>query len=264
MSLDDSHDPKYKEPFTSSSITNSSHGNVFPSFPVSSRNTSDKEEISFSRKSESYCVSFVDIVNSTNITAQISHTEKIGKYYSIFINTMATLARNYGAKITKNAGDSLIYYFPKTSDITNKAAFIDVIECGLTMISAGTVLNTKMYEEGLPSIDYRISADYGRVGIVSSAISQNDDLFGPTMNICSKINSKASPNQMVIGGDLYQIIKSFSRFHHDYRFKSAGEYYIGFKHLYPIYSVLTKNRTQTLSSHDQLTRLKPVQIHSSA
>ena len=263
MSLDDSHDPKYKEPFTSSSISNSSHGNVFPSFPASSRNISDKEEISFSSKSENYCVSFVDIVNSTNITAQISHTEKIGKYYSIFLNTMATLARNYGAKITKNAGDSLIYYFPKTADSTNKAAFIDVIECGLTMISAGTVLNTKMYEEGLPSIDYRISADYGRVGIVSSAISQNDDLFGPTMNICSKINSKALPNQMVIGGDLYQIIKS-SNHRHDYRFKSVGEYPVGFKQMYPVYSVLIKNRTQTLPSHDeQMTKLKPVQMHSS-
>lgn len=265
MSVDDSYDAKYKEPFTSSSISNSSHGNVFPSFPVSSRNISDKEEISFSSKSENYCVSFVDIVNSTNITAQISHTEKIGKYYSIFINTMATLARNYGAKITKNAGDSLIYYFPKTSDITNKAAFKDVIECGLTMISAGTVLNTKMNEEGLPSVDYRISADYGRVGIVRSAISQNDDLFGPTVNICSKINSKALPNQMVIGGDLYQIIKSSSYPHrHDYRFKSVGEYSVGFKQMYPVYSVLTKNRTQTLSPHDeQMIRLKPVQMHPS-
>ena len=267
MSLDDSHDPKYKEPFTSSSISNSSHGNVFSSFPSSSTNTSDKEEISFSSKAESYCVSFVDIVNSTNITAQISHTEKIGKYYSIFINTMATLARNYGAKITKNAGDSLIYYFPKTADSTNKAAFIDVIECGLTMISAGTVLNTKMYEEGLPSIDYRISADYGRVGIVRSAISQNDDLFGPTMNICSKINSKALPNQMVIGSDLYQIIKSSSSSYHrlDYRFKSVGEYSVGFKQTYPVYSVLAKKRNQTLSSHDeQMKRLKPVQMHSSS
>jgi two-component system, OmpR family, response regulator ChvI len=265
MSLDDSHDPKYKEPFTSSSNSNSSHGNVFPSFPASSRNMSEKEEISFSSKSENYCVSFVDIVNSTNITAQISHTEKIGKYYSIFINTMATLARNYGAKITKNAGDSLIYYFPKTADSTNEAAFIDVIECGLTMISAGTVLNTKMYEEGLPSIDYRISADYGRVGIVSSAISQNDDLFGPTMNICSKINSKALPNQMVIGGDLYQIIKSFSNHRHDYRFKSVGEYSVGFKQMYPVYSVLIKNRTQTLPSSpdEQMAKLKPVQMHSS-
>ena len=269
MSLDDSHDPKYKEPFTSSPISNSSHGNVFPSFPSSSTNTSDKEEISFSSKAESYCVSFVDIVNSTNITAQISHSEKIGKYYSIFINTMATLARDYGAKITKNAGDSLIYYFPKTADSTNKAAFIDVIECGLTMISAGTLLNTKMYEEGLPSIDYRISADYGRVGIVRSAISQNDDLFGPTMNICTKINSKALPNQMVIGSDLYQIIKSSSSsssYHRlDYRFKSVGEYSVGFKQTYPVYSVLAKKRNQTLSSHDeQMKRLKPVQMHSSS
>ena len=264
MNVDDSHDPKYKEPFTSSSTSNSSHGNVFPSFPVSSRNISDKEEISFSSKAESYCVSFVDIVNSTNITAQISHTEKIGKYYSIFINTMATLARDYGAKITKNAGDSLIYYFPKTADSANKAAFIDVIECGLTMISAGTVLNTKMHEEGLPSIDYRISADYGRVGIVRSAISQNDDLYGPTINICSKINYKASPNQIVIGGDLYQIIKSFSYHRHDYRFKSVGEYFVAFKQKYPVYSVSTKNRTQTLSSHDeQMIRLKPVQMHPS-
>src|SRR5918992_3622709 len=265
MSLDDSHDPKYKEPFTSSSISNSSHGNVFPSFPSSSRNTSDKEEISFSSKSESYCVSFIDMVNSTNITAEIFHAENIRRYYSIFINTMATLARNYGAKIIKNAGDSLIYYFPKTADSTNKAAFIDVIECGLTMISAGTILNTKMYEEGLPSIDYRISADYGRVGIVRSAISQNDDLFGPTMNICSKINSKALPNQMVIGSDLYQIIKSSSSYHRlDYRFKSVGEYSVGFKQMYPVYSVLTKNRIQTLSSQDeQMIKLNPVQTHPS-
>jgi two-component system, OmpR family, response regulator ChvI len=263
MSLDDNHDPEYKEPGTSSPISKPSYDNVFSSFSATSQNISDKEEISFSGNSENYCVSFIDMVNSTNITAQISHAENIRRYYSIFINTMATLARNYGAKVIKNAGDSLTYYFPKTADSTNKAAFKDVIECGLTMISAGTVLNTRMYEEGLPSINYRISADYGRMEIVRSGISQNEDLFGPTINICATINSKASPNQMVIGGDLYQIIKSFSRFHHDYRFKSAGEYYIGFKHLYPIYSVLTKNRTQTLSSHDQMTRLKPVQIHSS-
>ena len=265
MSLDDNHDPEYEEPATSSSISKPSYDNVFSSFSSTSQNISDKEEISFSGNSENYCVSFIDMVNSTNITAQISHAENIRRYYSIFINTMATLARNYEAKIIKNAGDSLIYYFPKTADSTNKAAFMDVIECGLTMISAGTVLNTKMYEEGLPSIDYRISADYGRVGIVSSAISQNDDLFGPTMNICSKINSKALPNQMVIGGDLYQIIKSSSHHRHDYRFKSVGEYSVGFKQMYPVYSVLIKNRNQTLSSHDeQMKRLKPVQMHSSS
>jgi two-component system, OmpR family, response regulator ChvI len=262
--LDDNDGPKYKEPVTSSSINNSSHDNASSSLAAASRNISDKEEISFSGKSENYCVSYIDMVNSTNITAQISHADKIRRYYSIFINTMATLATNYGATIIKNAGDSLTYYFPKTADSTNMEAFKNVIECGITMISAGTVLNTRMYEEGLPPINYRISSDYGRVEIVRSAISENVDLFGPTVNICASINSKALPNQMVIGGDLYQIIKSFSHFHHDYHFKSAGEYQVGFKQMYPIYSVLTKHRTQTISSHEQMNRLKPIQIHSSA
>jgi len=31
-----------------------------------------------------------------------------------------------------------------------------------------------------------------------------------TVNICAKINSKASPNGMVIGNDLYEILSSFS------------------------------------------------------
>ena len=262
MNLDNSQEPKNKEPIISSPIHNSSYDNVhLPSFPASSKKMSDKEEISFSGNSESYCVSFVDIVNSTNITAQISDGEKIRRYYSIFINTMATLARSYGAKIIKNAGDSLIYYFPKTADSTNKSAFRDVIECGLTMISVGIILNTKMYEEGLPYINYRISADYGIMETARSAISQNEDLFGRTINICAKINSKALPNQMVIGGDLYQIIKS-SSCSHGYRFKSVGEYPIGLKQIYPLYSVSKKSQTQTLSSHQQMSRLDPNQIYS--
>jgi len=49
-------------------------------------------------------------------------------------------------------------------------------------------------------LSYRISADYGRVEVARSTTSQSDDLFGPTMNICSKINSKAPSNGVAIGG----------------------------------------------------------------
>src|SRR5215212_4060687 len=157
MSLDDNHDPEYKEPGTSSPISRPSYDNDFSSFSATSQNISDKEEISFSGNSENYCVSFIDMVNSTNITAQISHAENIRRYYSIFINTMATLARNYGAKVIKNAGDSLTYYFPKTADSTNKAAFKDVIEFGLTRTQEETFLITRMKKEGLQSINYRIA-----------------------------------------------------------------------------------------------------------
>jgi two-component system, OmpR family, response regulator ChvI len=73
-------------------------------------------------------------------------------------------ARDFNSVIIKNTGDSL-YYSPETSDSANKSAFKHVLECGLTMIAVHPMINTKLNEEGLPSLDYRISADYGRTDV---------------------------------------------------------------------------------------------------
>lgn len=114
---------------------------------------------------------------------------------------MAAIARNFDGTIIKNTGDSLIYYSPKTtsrvgnSDATN---FKNVFEFGLTIIAVNPIMYIKLKEKGLPNLSYRISADYGRVEVAKSLSSTSEDLFGTTVNLCSKINSKASPNQMVV------------------------------------------------------------------
>src|SRR5687768_18511533 len=87
------------------------------------------EEISFHDRSMNCCIGFVDMVNSTKVTAEIFDRQKVGQYYSVFINTMAILAKNYGAKIVKNAGDALIFYFPESSDPANETVFKDAFEC---------------------------------------------------------------------------------------------------------------------------------------
>ena len=200
------------------------------------------KEISFLDHSQNYCVCFIDMVDSTKITAEISDRRKIGQYYAIFINTMAIVAKNNGAKIAKNAGDALIFYFPETSDSDNEAAFNNAFECFTTMILAHDIINSKLHSESLPSVSYRISADYGRVEIATSTSSKSEDLFGSTMNICAKINSMAEPNGIVIGGDLYQIMKSFSFVNNRYEFRELrGGYSIGFNHKYPVYRALRKN-----------------------
>src|SRR3712207_1776149 len=81
------------------------------------------EEICFLPNSQNYCVCIVDMVDSTSISANISDHQKIRQYYSIFINTMAILVKNYGAKIVKNAGDALIVYFPDSSNTDQEAPF---------------------------------------------------------------------------------------------------------------------------------------------
>ena len=203
------------------------------------------EEIQFTGNSHNCCVCFVDIVDSTRITTvEIANSEKIKRYYSIFINTMAAIARNFGANIIKNTGDSLIYYFPKTADSSNNmSAFKSVFECGFTMISVNPIVNAKLQkEEALPNLSYRISADYGRVEVAKSLTSTSEDLFGPTVNLCAKINSKAEPNGMVIGNNLYRVTKT--TFDDDYHFNKIDGYSIddNSDNQYSVYSIVSKDK----------------------
>ena len=155
---------------------------------------------------------------------------------------MAAIARDFDATVIKNTGDSVIYYFPKTKDFSNVSAFKSVYECGLTMISVNPIINAKLQkEEGLPNLSYRISADYGRVEVARSLTSTSEDLFGPTVNLCAKINSKSQPNGMVIGNNLYQVTKD--RFDDDYHFNKVDEYSIDkTDNQYSVYSVLSKDK----------------------
>ena len=126
---------------------------------------------------------------------------------------MAAIIRDFNATIIKNTGDSLLYYFPETSNNSTAddiSVFKEVFECGLTMVEVSTIINTKVQEEGLPSLNYRISADYGRVEVAKSMTSTSDDLFGPRVSLCAKINSMAPINGMVIGRDLYQMTSASS------------------------------------------------------
>jgi two-component system, OmpR family, response regulator ChvI len=225
------------------------------------------EEISFLNESDSYCVCFIDMIGSTKVISQIATVpDKIRKYYSIFLNSMSAIIKKYGGIIIKNIGDSLIFYFPKTSDYTNRSAFWNVIDCCVTMMAAYKFVNLEMSKMGLPPVNYRISADYGKAIIAKSASSQTYDLFGPVLDLCSKINSRAPPNGMVIGNDLYQVLKSFltsstSSFADDYNFKMIEEHSIvGSKQSYPLYSVISKytnyNTTTTIQNMDSENMLK--------
>jgi two-component system, OmpR family, response regulator ChvI len=198
-------------------------------------------EVSFSNYSENYCVSLVDIVGSTTIVSTIQNSEKIRMFYSIFINAMASNLKKYNGRIIKTLGDGVISYFPRTADTTDVRAFEEVVECCFAQIAKCPAINSTLLKEGLPTIGYRISADYGRVEIAKSSASNIEDLFGSTINFCSKINSQASPNGIVIGNDLYRIIKSFSHFEKNCRFEELRSYNFGVgKYSYPLYSLSRK------------------------
>jgi class 3 adenylate cyclase len=121
--------------------------------------------------------------------SQITNSYKARKYYSIFFNTMASIAKGFDAKIIKNVDDGLVCYFPKTSNLYDQPAFGDVIGFGVTTMAAHHNINTMIREEKLPTtINYRISIDYGKVQVAETVASHGaKDLFGSPMNLCAKL-----------------------------------------------------------------------------
>jgi class 3 adenylate cyclase len=191
--------------------------------------------VAFSGQSESYCVGMVDMVNSTKITHQMN-PEKVVQYYQIFLNSMGSILGRFGGVVIKNIGDSLLYYFPESSKHKRKYGFMSCLEANLAIIEEHTAISNKLLEHGLPSLDYRVSTDYGPCMLMKSNDSSVTDMVGPPMNMCSKINRSAAVNGIIIGSDCYEVVKDFD----EYEFKRAGEYSIGLKHSYPLYSVFRK------------------------
>ena len=194
------------------------------------------ETISFNGKTKNCCVAMVDAVGSTKVTAHLSR-EDTCKYYGIFLNAMALIARECGACVVKNIGDSLLYYFCDGKNPDGRS-FTKTLECGMIMLKCSKIVNKRMHDAGLPSVSYRISADFGTVMLAKSVTASSDDIFGPTVNICSKINRMADPNSMIIGNDLYQNVKNIQ----GYSFEQKSGVSLGFKFDYPVFSIIPKDK----------------------
>src|SRR6187431_2733898 len=160
------------------------------------------QEIRFSGDSINSCMGFIDLVDSTKNTLLMDNLECIRKYYSKFINLTSEIIKNHNGKIIKNIGDCLLFYFPKTTT-NNNDAFRQAIECGFSILDRRYNINQELSSQNLPLFNYRITMDYGVLDM---------DLFGSTINLCSKINSSflSTPNDIIIVDNLYRILKSFS------------------------------------------------------
>ena len=216
--------------------------------------------IQFSGNSIKSCVGFIDLIDSTKNTITMEGSESIRKYYSTFINYVSDSIKNSGGKVIKNIGDSLLFYFPITSDSRNITAFKEALECGFKILIERYKINKELSKQHLPPFNYRISMDYGVLDLALVGDYNQIDLFGTTINICSKINSSSLsvPNEITIGDNLYRILKSFSSISNDFHFIENGEYKITQFTSYPTYKLERKNNTiyQNVTNFNNVYSLK--------
>jgi CheY-like chemotaxis protein len=206
--------------------------------------------IRFSGNSLKSCIGFIDLVDSTKNTITMNNLENIRTYYSTFINSISEIVKNYNGKIIKNIGDCLLFYFPKTSDPNRAYAFRETIECSFKIIDERHSINEELLRQHLPPFAYRISIDYGVIDFALVGDYNQIDLFGSTVNLCSKINSSLSiPNEIIIGDNLYRVLKSFQLISNDFSFIENDEYKITDSTGYFTYLVKRKNIFVVQSIH---------------
>lgn len=185
----------------------------------------DSDMITFENLYQNCIVGIVDIENSTNIISKLSHIHAC-QYYSVFHNTLSYIINNHKATVVKNIGDGILFYFPamKSLDLA--------LSCSSKLLKARKMINNILEKQKIPQIKYRISMDYGPLMIAKCKTSSCNDIFGPTVNLCSKINHLSKPNEVVIGSDLYQLAKKTK-----YRFRRAAHFHSAIKYDYPVYAM---------------------------
>ncbi len=226
------------------------------------------KSIKFTDDSLKCCVCFIEfqsLINNSSLTYDSSH---IREYYSTVINSLAQIIKRNNDKIVKSLGDRLLCYFLNFSDINNEKAFEEVIQCGLEILEKREVLNKELLKDDLPPVEsYKICLDYGVVDLALAGDNYQIDIFGSTVNICSKINSSPSlslPNEIIIGNNFYRILKSFSNIVTNYNFLNNGEFKVTENIGYPTYNL---KRRDNILTNDVTNCTHPImekQLNSSA
>jgi len=190
--------------------------------------------LKFSQHEENDCVAVIDMSDSTRISSKLSDDD-VSKMYEIFLNFMAKIVLKHNGEIVKNIGDALMFRFANI-DSKDTAAMRNVLECCLSMIESHDDLKKELNEQNIDALDYKISATYGAVKVAESTTSKISDIFGPIVNKCFKINSICPKNGMVIGSNMYEILKDLD----EYEFTQFCSIEIKKKYDYSIFEVKRK------------------------
>jgi adenylate cyclase len=127
-------------------------------------------------------VGFVDIVGYTSRSRQMS-TRALGEMVEWFERVVTDLVVAQGGQVVKTIGDEVLY----TVDEPGAAA-----ELALLLVERAEV------DERFP--DVRVGSAYGPV------LARLGDVFGPTVNLASRLTSIARPGRVLVDAELAALV----------------------------------------------------------
>ena len=154
-------------------------------------------------------VFFSDIKGFTTITEKLE-PEILTELITYYLTEMTNIAIEYGGTVDKYIGDAIMIFFgdPKTDGITKDA--VSCVAMALKMKRRLKTIRKRWASFGLTeSLDVRmgIHTDVCTVGNFGSQDRLDYTVLGNGVNLASRLESLASPNEILISENTFNIIK---------------------------------------------------------
>jgi len=198
-----------------------------------------KLDVAINTNRKNLTVFFSDIKGFTTITEKLE-PEKLTEFVTHYLTEMTDIAISFGGTVDKYIGDAIMIFF---GDPTTNGLKPDAISCvlmALEMQEKLKLIRKKWKSLGITEdLDVRmgIHTDMCTVGNFGSKDRLDYTVLGNGVNLASRLENSAKPNEILISENTYNIIKD------KIKCKFVSEITVKGKS-HPIKTFQVKNQTQ--------------------
>lgn len=170
---------------------------------------SGKGEAALTSSRKKLTIFFSDIVGFTSTTEKLEAEELTG-LLNDYLTHMTDIALQYGGTVDKYIGDAVVIFFgdPETKGYREDA--LACVKMALAMQESVNVLRHRYVQDGIIddfAIRMGINTGYTTVGNFGSNDRMDYTIIGGAVNLASRLESSAKPNQILISHETYSLVK---------------------------------------------------------
>ena len=168
-----------------------------------------EQDVKIESKRKKLTVYFSDIVSFTETTEGME-AEDLSALLNSYLEKMANIAINQGGTIDKFIGDAILIFF---GDPLSRGLKEDALACvtmALEMRGAIKNLQKKWYSFGIQDpfrVRAGITTGFCTVGNFGSKSRMDYTIIGNQVNIASRLESSADPDQIIISHETWSLVK---------------------------------------------------------
>ncbi|WP_428023338.1 adenylate/guanylate cyclase domain-containing protein [Arcobacter sp.] len=170
---------------------------------------SGKQDVQIESKRKYLTVFFSDIKGFTDLTDSVE-TETLTQLLNEYLDIMSSIAIKHGGTIDKYIGDCIMVFFgdPLSNGKTEDA--VSCINMAIEMKEEMSKLRIKWQRDGISKpfhIRMGINSGHCTVGNFGSKNRLDYTIIGGVVNLASRLESNARPDQVLISSETYMLIK---------------------------------------------------------